>query len=86
MMTGMTKTPQDDQGGAHSGNTPAPNPADSAAVTEGQARDLNMEPGRGARQEPGAEPSDELVGERTDSTTSGDPKYTALDVGGGDPQ
>ena len=83
MMTGMTKTPQGDQNtGAQSGNTPAPNPADGTAVTEGQARDMNMEPGRGARQEPGAQPSDELVGEKTDNTTTGNPGYTALDVGG----
>ncbi|SEJ22020.1 hypothetical protein SAMN04488058_10521 [Deinococcus reticulitermitis] len=80
----MTKTPQDDQNSAgQSGQTPAPNPADSTAVTEGQARAMNMEPERGARQEPGAQPSDELIGEQTDSTTTGNSKYTALDVGEG---
>lgn len=54
-----------------------PNPANSTAVTEGQARDLNMEPGRGARQEPGADMSQDTLEQNVDT---GNTKYTALDT------
>ena len=53
-----------------------PNPANSTAVEEGQARDMNMEPGRGARQEPGANMNDDTLEENVDT---GNTKYTALD-------
>lgn len=53
-----------------------PNPANSTAVEEGQARDMNMEPGRGARQEPGADMSQDTLEKNVDT---GNTKYTALD-------
>ena len=53
-----------------------PNPANSTAVEDGQARDMNMEPGRGARQEPGADMSDDTLEENVET---GNTKYTALD-------
>ena len=42
-------------------NMLVPQPDDTTEVEDGQENAMNMKPGRGARQEPGAAPSDEYV-------------------------
>lgn len=44
-------------------NLLVPQPDDTTEVEDGQENAMNMKPGRGARQEPGATPSDEYVEE-----------------------
>ncbi|KQR40840.1 hypothetical protein [Deinococcus sp. Leaf326] len=53
-------------------NMLVPQPDDTTEVEDGQENAMNMKPGRGARQEPGAAASDEYVEEHVARDTTPD--------------
>lgn len=53
-------------------NMLVPQPDDTTEVEDGQENAMNMKPGRGARQEPGAAASDEYVEEHVVRDTTPD--------------
>lgn len=58
-------------------------PDTTANLSDQEAAKLNAGPGRGARQEPGAQTSDEYVEEHVEGTASATPNIPDIDPGTG---
>ncbi|MPY65184.1 hypothetical protein F8S09_00550 [Deinococcus sp. SDU3-2] len=81
----MTRDERNDESGTKQNATGDIQPDTGTDLTDQEAAKLNANPGRGARQEPGAEPSDEYVEEHVERRASGTPDIPDIDPGTGKP-
>lgn len=58
-------------------------PDTATGLSDQETAELNAGPGRGARQEPGAQASDEAAQERVQGTASGTPNIPDIEPGTG---
>lgn len=77
----MTRDERNDESGTKQNATGDIQPDSGTDLTDQEAAQLNANPGRGARQEPGAQASDEYVEDHIERTASG--TSDVLDVGPG---
>ncbi|MCP2015686.1 hypothetical protein L1280_002862 [Deinococcus sp. HSC-46F16] len=75
----MTRDERNDESGTKQNATGDIQPDTGTDLTDQEAAKLNANPGRGARQEPGAQASDEYVDDHIEGTASATPNIPDID-------